>query len=214
MSERGSFTTEYIHCLKCFEAARTVLVASDKYLCSVVIPSWEDSDKTLPIIAGKIGSSSIGGEHEYMAYELGPALGDVICHELRIVVICDASDTFAYRIQPHAGFGDIHIDCVGGEIDRGKTPLDDLTRYCIEYLGSLDPSGIVQIGTFIKDAIEYQGFNEVEETWDSVKFQSGDQRVLRLKRDFHKDIFTEMTLSQFTSMRLLELFLLRSGVKI
>lgn len=56
MSQRGSFVTEYIHCDKCFEAAKSVLLSRNKYLCSVVVPHWNPDREgpEMPIIAGEI----------------------------------------------------------------------------------------------------------------------------------------------------------------
>lgn len=40
MSERGSFTTEYIYCRKCFNAIKPILIKDDKHHKGIVIPSW------------------------------------------------------------------------------------------------------------------------------------------------------------------------------
>jgi hypothetical protein len=87
MSERGSFVTEYIYCPKCFQAAKSVLLAREKSLCSVAIPHWnqEKEGPELPIIAGKIGHAwSIA---HAMEHEIAPDLIDVLCHPLRIAVL-------------------------------------------------------------------------------------------------------------------------------
>ena len=91
MSERGSFVTQYIYCEKCFEAAKTVLLGNDKYLCSLVIPSYEGSGKFLPIIAGKIGGLYAGEEIHTFLEELIPRLEPLLCkdHAVKIVVIPD-----------------------------------------------------------------------------------------------------------------------------
>ncbi len=86
MSERGSFVTEYIYCPKCFQAAKSVLLAREKSLCSVAIPHWnpEKEGPELPIIAGKIGHAwSIA---HAMEHEIAPDLIDVLCHPLRIAL--------------------------------------------------------------------------------------------------------------------------------
>lgn len=90
MSERGSFTTEYIYCDKCFQAAKTVLLKRDKGLCSQVIESWSSSDKEMPIIAGKVGASYSGEEIHDFEFEYGPALAKVVCHPLRIAVLAES----------------------------------------------------------------------------------------------------------------------------
>ncbi len=40
MSERGSFTTEYVYCRKCFNAIKPILIKDDKHHKGIVIPSW------------------------------------------------------------------------------------------------------------------------------------------------------------------------------
>lgn len=90
MSERGSFVTGYIYCERCLEAAKGVLLGRDKYLCSVQIPSWVEG-KLLPIIAGKIGSSYIGGDLDAMELMV-EQLEQVICHDITISVLGESRD--------------------------------------------------------------------------------------------------------------------------
>ena len=87
MSQRGSFVTEYIYCDKCFQAAKGVLLARDKGLCSVVVPHWnlEHEGPEMPIIAGKLGA--LWSEAYDMETEIGPELAKVICHPVRIAVL-------------------------------------------------------------------------------------------------------------------------------
>lgn len=85
MSQRGSFVTEYIYCDKCFQAAKVVLLARDKGLCSTVIQAWAPGDTELPIIAGKLGHS--WSEAHAIEHEIGPELAAVICHPVRIAVL-------------------------------------------------------------------------------------------------------------------------------
>lgn len=87
MSQRGSFVTEYIYCDKCFQAAKGVLLARDKGLCSVVVPHWnpEHEGPEMPIIAGKLGHT--WSEAHAMEHEIGPELAKVICHPVRITVL-------------------------------------------------------------------------------------------------------------------------------
>lgn len=89
MSERGSFVTEYIYCPKCLSAIKKILLRKEKYLCSVIIPSWEKRQK-LPIVAGKIGGLYSGEELNTFEYELNKKLAKVICHPLRIAVLPDS----------------------------------------------------------------------------------------------------------------------------
>lgn len=87
MSNRGSFVTEYIYCNKCFQAAKTILLAREKELCSVAVPHWnpEHEGPEMPIIAGKLGH--LWSEAQLMEQELGPKLAKVICHPIRIAVL-------------------------------------------------------------------------------------------------------------------------------
>ena len=101
MSERGSFTTEYIYCDKCFEAVKKTLLANEKGLCSIVIPSWERWDKKkflfwnitkkrfLPIIAGNVGGGFAGEELMQFELYLIPEIEKNICHPVRIAVLPD-----------------------------------------------------------------------------------------------------------------------------
>ena len=99
MSQRGSFCTEYIYCSSCLVAAREVLLATDKFLCSVEIPSWQPGN-VLPIIAGKIGGTYSEEEHVTMQFELREALEPKLCHPLRIAVHCDGAQSYLYVFDP------------------------------------------------------------------------------------------------------------------
>ena len=87
MSQRGSFVTEYIYCDKCFQAARGVLLARDKDMCTVVVPHWNAAHEgpEMPIIAGKMSHS--WSEAYSIEHEIGPELAKVICHPVRIAVL-------------------------------------------------------------------------------------------------------------------------------
>ena len=100
MSERGSFVTEYIYCLKCFESLEKILLDKQKYLCSVAIPTWvenlnlvnQGNRDVLPIIAGKIGGLWPGEELFTFDYCLRDAIENVICHEVKIAVLADCGE--------------------------------------------------------------------------------------------------------------------------
>lgn len=107
MSQRGSFVTEYIYCDKCFQAAKGVLLARDKGLCSVVVPHWnqEREGPEMPIIAGKLGHN--WSEAHAIEHEIGPELAKVICHPIRIAVLREigpndypTADTIVVKPQP------------------------------------------------------------------------------------------------------------------
>lgn len=97
MSQRGSFVTEYIHCDKCLQAAKEVLLAREKTLCSTIIQSW--CDQEIPIIAGKIGGGYIGEEIATFDHELIPALAERICHPMRLAVLGEDEGKL-YTITP------------------------------------------------------------------------------------------------------------------
>lgn len=88
MSERGSFVTEYIYCDACFEAAKTILLAKRKHLCSGAVPSWIAGEK-LPIIAGRICGMHPQEEIHDFENEFVPELEKVICHPMRIAVLAE-----------------------------------------------------------------------------------------------------------------------------
>ena len=102
MSERGSFVTQYVYCDKCFEAAKSVLLFREKYLCGVVVPHWnpEREGLELPIIAGKVGGLHVGEELHTFEHELVPALGAVLCHPMRIAVLAEGGER-VFTVTPN-----------------------------------------------------------------------------------------------------------------
>ena len=86
MSERSSFVTEYIYCPKCLKALEKELIGNDKYLCSLLLPSWEGKEKTLPIIAGKVGGLGPGDDYILLTQLLDNAH---ICHPVTIAFLGD-----------------------------------------------------------------------------------------------------------------------------
>lgn len=99
MSERGSFVTEYIYCEKCFEAAKGVLIAQGKYLCSTVVPGWNKQEPELPIIAGKLGGLYAGEELVDFEFEYAPRLEDVLCHSMRVAVLAEKGERI-FTVMP------------------------------------------------------------------------------------------------------------------
>jgi hypothetical protein len=96
MSERGSFTTQYIYCEKCLAAVKAVLMAQrDKYLFAVQAGDY-------PVIAGKIGGLGQGDElvtfREYLIQELE----QVICHPVRFAVLSDTAGDEFFTANPDA----------------------------------------------------------------------------------------------------------------
>lgn len=103
MSERGSFTTEYIYCRTCFEACKDVLCQNGKYLKGVVIPTWCEGGGELPIISGKIGGMWSGQEFNDMGNEYIPLIQEKMCNDctIRIVVLGDSNGTAIYSFNKH-----------------------------------------------------------------------------------------------------------------
>ena len=97
MSERGSFCTEYIYCHNCFEACKQVLIGNNKGLKSIVIPSWNNNQSYLPIIAGKLEGSSIGDEFISMEFEYIPRIQELMSDDCTIR-ICVHSDSYGSRL--------------------------------------------------------------------------------------------------------------------
>ena len=112
MSERGSFTTEYVYCRKCFKAIQPILLGNGKWLCSRVCPAyWDKEDNELgddffiPIISGKIGGNYPRNEFVDFLTDYGPRVEEVICHPLRIAVLADNGRSELYTFKP-GGDGD------------------------------------------------------------------------------------------------------------
>ena len=111
MSEHGAFCTEYIHCEECFKAAKEILLLNSKYLCSACIPGFSavngqgnptGRNVPVPIIAGKIGAISSGGEYWEMK-ELIELLRPMICHPMRIALMCEDGNNIFFNVEPSAG---------------------------------------------------------------------------------------------------------------
>ena len=92
MSERGSFTTEFIYCPHCLKAVQKILIGNEKRLNSITIPN-------LPIIAGKVGGSYQGEELTIFELEYIPILEEAICHPMRIAVLADEGEKI-FTITP------------------------------------------------------------------------------------------------------------------
>lgn len=111
MSERGSFCTEYIYCPQCFEACKQVLIGDNKRLKSIVIPCWTGVGE-LPIIAGKLGGSSIGDEFIDMEMEYIPKIQELMNDDcaIRICVHSDSSGSVIYKFDKDEILKDVYLD--------------------------------------------------------------------------------------------------------
>lgn len=79
MSERGTFVTEWMYCEACREQALRVLSG---------IPDL-DVIHGHSVIAGRVSSSFVGGEVHVIEFDAAKELSSVLCHPLRISVLCD-----------------------------------------------------------------------------------------------------------------------------
>lgn len=89
MSERGSFTTEYIYNESDYKIIRKALDKNSKYLCVSPPAYWGDSKNELPIVSGKVGSLNFGLEWSMIAFAL---VGVETEHDIKIVVMQDAGN--------------------------------------------------------------------------------------------------------------------------
>jgi hypothetical protein len=116
MSERGSFVTEYIYCVACFDAIWAAFNANEKYLRSIQIPTWGKNDTreemtgpngralSLPIIAGKIGGLYPGEEHASISDLLNSVK---VCHDVRVSVLCDNGCSHVIVKHPNGDVDDV-----------------------------------------------------------------------------------------------------------
>lgn len=96
MSERASFTSEYIYSWDDYTRVRKALDKKSKYLCIAPPVDWGAGE--LPIIQGKVGSLSLGMEY----YTLADALEGVqVDDSVDFVVISDYQcDKILVRLNP------------------------------------------------------------------------------------------------------------------
>lgn len=106
MSERGSFTTEYIYNDEDYKIIREALDQKRKYLCISPPATWSNGDETfeMPIVSGKVGELTSGWEYR----TLEDALENVKTHnEVRIIVMCDSGDIYLMTKTPE---GEVDYD--------------------------------------------------------------------------------------------------------
>jgi hypothetical protein len=104
VSERGSYTTEYIYCSECFKAVSSILRAEgqSKWLTSHQAFYWRGNFmETLPILSGKVGGTYSREEVDTLE-ELACRMAAEVCHPVRIVVIPDAGDPVLIVAEPGA----------------------------------------------------------------------------------------------------------------
>ena len=177
MSERGSFTTEYLYCDKCFEITKKVLLSNHKYLCSTTVPGWGER-KELPIIAGKIGGLAPQEEIDQFESYLIPELEKSICHPMRIAVLAEEGQKILLAV-PKAE----HFDYLG-EIEPENISYNQMlerrfsnSRYLLEDKDEQIRNLKQQLGS--KDSIEPYYIDRVAELENVIRGLLGEIASLR-----------------------------------
>ena len=86
MSERGSFTTQYIYNTEDYQIIRKALDKNIKYLCVSPPPYWESPENTCPIVSGKVGGIRLGEEWEQIHLALEGVKTESV---IEVITICD-----------------------------------------------------------------------------------------------------------------------------
>lgn len=99
MSERASFTTEYIYNDEDYKIIREALDKKGKYLCISPPATWSNEDETfeMPIVSGKVGELTEGWEYKTIIECLKYVKTK---HMIRIVVMCDCGDIYLLCKEP------------------------------------------------------------------------------------------------------------------
>lgn len=92
MSERGSFTTEYIYCPECYIAAKRELNNGNFQ----VIEHNES-----PIVCGKAGGLFANEELFEFEHHIKPKLEKGLCkgHIIKVAVLCDAGNSEIFTVK-------------------------------------------------------------------------------------------------------------------
>jgi len=109
MSERGSFTTQYIYNIEDYKTVRKALDGDDRFLCVSPPATWSNGEMTfeMPIVSGKVGEMAEGMEWT----TIEEALRGVKTNEkVSIVIICDSGSIFLLAKKPN---GNIRIKYLG-----------------------------------------------------------------------------------------------------
>lgn len=103
MSERASFTSEYISCPEDYAALREMAeeIGNDKYLCFVPPTKWandQGEEFEMPIIQGKVGSLGSGMEYATLEERLE---GLEVSAPIRFTVMSDNGDIVLLILNPN-----------------------------------------------------------------------------------------------------------------
>ena len=112
MSERGSFTTQYIYNWDDYQTIRNVLDQRDKYLCVSPPAYWSNGSQyfEMPIVSGKVGETGSNMEWMTIEHELE---GVKTNKEVKVVVMCDAGSIILVTKKPN---GDVDL----GVLEKSK----------------------------------------------------------------------------------------------
>ena len=96
MSERGSFTTQYIYSWEDYQTIRNVLDQGDKYLCVSPPITWDGH--VMPIVCGKVGEMSMNSEWMTVSNALYRVKTK---SEIKVVVMCEAGSIILIKKKPN-----------------------------------------------------------------------------------------------------------------
>ena len=99
MSERGSFTTQYIYNDTDYERIRKALDWKDKYLCVSPPATWSNGKQEfeMPIVSGKVGG--LADNLEWMTIE-NALMGVETYAKVNVVVMCDGGNIILVTKDP------------------------------------------------------------------------------------------------------------------
>lgn len=163
MSERGSFTTEYIYNDEDYEIIREALDQKRKYLCISPPATWTNGEGTvleMPIVSGKVGELTSGWEYK----TLESALENVKTHnEVRIIVMCDSGDIYLMTKTPE---GEVDYDELvireSGEDEDEECEIEDYEVDIFKHSSAdgVHTKAVWQSGTITEDFLPREKEND------------------------------------------------------
>lgn len=122
--ERASFITEVIDCDECYARVRDVLLGEGSSLENgFMFPGGGQ------VIAGCLKIVEDGDDLFIGEEQIGPDLADVICHELRFVVIGDVDTAWLFTVHPEDDDESIEVmPLVHGDWEAAKDDPEDIVE--------------------------------------------------------------------------------------
>lgn len=114
MSERGSFTTQYIYNDTDYERVRNALNQQNKHLCISPPATWSNSEQIfeMPIVSGKVGALSSGTEW----FSIEEAIRGVKTYaKVDVVVMCDNGNIILVTKEPNGEVSSKYLGDVNDE---------------------------------------------------------------------------------------------------